>query len=352
MGGSAGDELLRLPARLWQAEVFASSPDWASISVSEIVLAVHETVGPSMSASGLWQATGWVRGTWPLGFSGDSPSGLCAMYASLDGQSLPGSSSSQSPWMWHQCDAPAASDSVVTEGYGQGPKTLALSASDAAGNTVGYSKTVYVDNQQPTISLSGPADAASTAGTQYVTATAAAGPSGVYGIWCSVDGGTAAFFKGASAQVPVSGVGEHQVRCFSENNAVAANGSHGSSATASFAIKIGIPTVTAVAFSSIVDKLRCQRVTERVRVPARWVRVHGHRVHRRAHRKTETVTKCHPRTVLERRTVTVKVRRHGRVAKVKRVKTVRVVLLPHVVNHLSRRVAPRQGDHGERLARH
>ena len=171
-----------------------------------------------------------------------------------------------------------------------------------------------------------------------MTATAAAGPSGVYGIWCSVDGGTAAFFKGASAQVPVSGVGEHQVRCFSENNAVAANGTHGSSATASFAIKIGIPTVTAVAFSSIVDKLRCHRVMERVRVPARWVRVHGHRVHRRAHSKTETVTKCHPRTVLERRTVTVKVRRHGRVAKVKRVKTVRVVLLPHVVNHLSRRV--------------
>ena len=78
------------------------------ILVSEIVLGVHETVGPSMSASGLWQASGWVRGTWPLGFSGDSPSGLCAMYATLGGQSLPGSSSSQSPWTWHQCDAPAA----------------------------------------------------------------------------------------------------------------------------------------------------------------------------------------------------------------------------------------------------
>ena len=51
------------------------------ISIGEIVLGVHETVGPSMSASGLWQASGWVRGTWPLGFSGDSPSGLCAMYA-------------------------------------------------------------------------------------------------------------------------------------------------------------------------------------------------------------------------------------------------------------------------------
>ncbi len=111
---------------------------------------------PSMSASGLWQSTGWVRGTWPLGFSGDLPSGLCAMYASLAGQSLPGSSSSQSPWEWHQCDAPPASDSVVTDGYGQGAQTLALSAADAAVNTVGYSKTVYLDNQQPTISLSGP----------------------------------------------------------------------------------------------------------------------------------------------------------------------------------------------------
>ena len=308
------------------------------ISVSEIVLGVHETIGPSMSASGLWQASGWVRGTWPLGFSGDSPSGLCAMYATLGGQSLPGSSSSQSPWMWHQCDAPAASDSVVTDGYGQGAKTLALSATDAAGNSVSYSRTIYVDNQQPTISLSGPSQAAATAGTQYVTATAAAGPSGVDGISCTVDGAAAHWYPGARAQVPVSGVGTHTVRCYSENNAVASDGSHGLSSPASFTMQIGVPTVSAIAFFRVADQLRCHRATERVIVPAHWVIVRGHRVHRRAHAKTERVTKCHPRTVLERRLVSVKVRRHGRIARVKRVELVRVVVLPHVVGQTIRRV--------------
>jgi hypothetical protein len=213
---------------------------------------------------------------------------------------------------------------------------LALGATDAAGNTVGYSKTVYVDNQAPTISLSGPSDAASTAGVQYVTATAGAGPSGVYGIWCGVDGNAASFSKGAIDQVPVSGIGEHDVRCFSQNNALAPNGSRGSSSVASFTMKIGLPTVTAIAFSNVVDRLRCHRLRKHVRVPARWIRVPGHRVRRRARTRTKTVTSCHPRTRLERRTVSVKVRRHGKVAKVKRTKTVRVVLLPHVVDHTSR----------------
>jgi hypothetical protein len=62
-------------------------------------------------------------------------------------------------------------------------------------------------------------------------------------------------------------------------------------------------------------------------------------VRRRAQVKTERVTKCHPRTKLERRVVSVKVKRHHRIAHVKRVKLVRVVLLPHVVGQLARRVA-------------
>jgi hypothetical protein len=313
------------------------------ISVSDIVLAVHETVAPSMTASGLWQASGWVRGTWPLGFWGDSPSGLCAMSASLNGQSLPGSSSAQNPSVWHQCGAATATDSVVTDGYGQGPMTLALGAADAAGNTVGYSRTVNVDNVQPTISLSGPTVAASTAGTQYVTATATAGPSGVDGITCSVDGGPAQWYSGASARVPVAGVGDHILRCYSANNAVAADGSRGISSPASFAVQIGVPTVTAIAFSRIVDQLRCHPATKRVTARARWVVIRGHRVRRRAHTETKHVLKCHPRTVLRRRTVSVTVRRHGHVARIKRVETVRVVLLPHVINQASLRVGHGKG---------
>lgn len=308
------------------------------ISATEIVLGVHETSGPYMRASGLWQASGWVRGTWPLTFVGDAPSGLCAMRATLGGQSLPGSSSQQQPWMWHQCDAPDANDEVVTEGYGQGAKTLELSATDAAGNSVSYGKTVEIDNQQPTISLSGPSQAAATAGTQYVSATAGAGPSGVDGISCAVDGAASHWYPGAHAEIPVSGVGTHTVRCYAENNAVASNGSHGVSSTASFGMQIGVPTVSAIAFFRIADQLRCHKTTQRVTVPARWVTVRGRRVRRQAHVNTKHVTKCHPRTKLERRLVTVRIKRHGRVARVKRVKRVRVVLLPHVVGQLTRRV--------------
>ena len=65
-----------------------------------------------------------------------------------------------------------------TTRYGQGALTLALGASDAAGVPASISKTVYVDNSTPTVTLSGPVDAPSTAGTQYVTASAGGSPSG------------------------------------------------------------------------------------------------------------------------------------------------------------------------------
>ena len=117
--------------------------------------------------------------------------------------------------------------------YGQGPLTLALGASDAAGVPAGISKTVYVDNSTPTVTLSGPVDAPSTAGTQYVTATAGGSPSGIANIVCTVDGGPGQTYSGASAQVPVSGIGPHTVSCYANDNAVDPTGAHGQSPTAS-----------------------------------------------------------------------------------------------------------------------
>jgi hypothetical protein len=169
-----------------------------------------------------------------------------------------------------------------------------------------------VDNSQPTVTLSGPTDAASTAGTQYVTATAAAGPSGVAGMGCSVDNGPDVWFAGSVARVPVSGVGQHTVNCVAENNAVDGNGVHGYSAPQSLSMKIGVPTVTAIGFSKIVNRLRCHR--------------------------TRGVTRCHARTALRHRTIWVMVRRHGKRVRVKRHETVRVVVLPHVLHQARRRV--------------
>src|SRR5262249_2384081 len=144
-----------------------------NIFAGPITLNVRETSGPWLSApSGLWHAKGWVRGTWTLALYGDSPSGLCGLVPTLGNQPLSGSSSTRNPSAWHQCAAAPVSDSVVTQGYAQGANTLRIGAWDAAGESVDYTRTIDVDNQQPSISLSGPAPAPPTPGTQNATGAA------------------------------------------------------------------------------------------------------------------------------------------------------------------------------------
>jgi hypothetical protein len=219
---------------------------------------------------------------------------------------------------------------------------LSLGAWDAAGQSVKYDKTIHIDNSQPTVSLSGPTDAPSTAGTQYVTATAAAGPSGVAGISCSVDNAPNQWYPGARAQVPVSGVGDHSVSCSAANNAVDQAGNRGWSSAATWSLKIGVPTESGIAFGHIVDGLRCRRVSKRVRVPARWVTVRRHhrraRVRRPAHIKRVKVRRCHPRTKIERVAVRVRVRRHGRRVWITRYRRERIVVLPHTETSAKLRV--------------
>ena len=309
----------------------------SQIDVGEADLFVQETVGPTLvSPDGLWQSQGWIRGDWNLHFWGDSPSGLCALGATISGQSVASVGSGQNPSVWHQCSAPAISQTIHTWQYGAGAMPLTLGAWDAAGVPVNYTKSIYIDNSQPTMSLSGPTDAPSTAGTQFVTATGRAGPSGVLGISCSVDNAPAHWYPSSTAQVPVAGVGEHSVTCQAANNARDANGNPNWSAGASWSMKIGDPTVSGIAFGHIVNAPRCKRVKERVKVPARWVTVRRHhklvKVKRRAHSKLEKVTKCHPRTAIKRVAVRVRVRRHGKTVWVIRHKRKRVVLLPHVKN--------------------
>jgi hypothetical protein len=134
---------------------------------------------------------------------------------------------------------------------------LVASGTDAAGNVGSDSKTIDVDNSVPTVTLTGPPDAPSTAGTQFVTATAAGSPSGIEEIVCSVDGGPAHTYPGANARVPISGLGEHQVSCTAYNNAVDPNGVHGVSQTQTRPIKIGEPTALDVTFARVAG-LRCK----------------------------------------------------------------------------------------------
>jgi hypothetical protein len=320
----------------------------AQLDVGAFSLYVRETSGPSLVAPiGLWQASGWVRGMWPFFAWGNSPSGLCSLSASLNGQLIHTATSAQDVSSWHQCAAPPIYQSVDSSRHGQGALPLTLSASDAAGVPAGVTKTVYVDNSQPVVSYSGPSDAPSTAGTQYVTANASGSPSGIEGLACSLDGGANQWYVGSGAQIAISGVGDHAVRCAAANNAVDGAGNHGWSNWATWSLSIREPTVSGIGFARLVHALLCHRVREWVRVPARWVTVRRHhrlvRVRKRAYTKVVSATHCHARVVRRRITVWTTVLRHGKPVRIKRHKTIRIVEFPHVIYHNSKWVG-----HGRR----
>jgi hypothetical protein len=302
------------------------------MAVSDIALNVQETVGPSLVApNGLWQSTGWVRGDWPLNFYGDSPSGLCSLEAIINGQEVAGASSGQDTSTWHQCDAPGVSQTIHTWQDGQGAMPLTLAASDAAGLPVIDTRTIYIDNSQPTISLSGPTDAPSTAGTQYVIASASAGPSGVGGIFCSVDGSPYVAYSGNPARIPVQGIGAHVVQCYAQNQATDPTGARGQSAVESWGLRIRQPTISGITFGSrLLDALRCRSIRVRVDVGAHWVTVRRHgkrvRVHRRSGVRIRREVRCHARVVVR------EVRVHGHL------RPRRVVVLPHTVQISAKRV--------------
>ena len=295
---------------------------WLSLEFVEIHL--RETRKPYLTApDGLWQAKGWVRGWWTLHFYGDSPTGLCATESGLGTQAGPGSISVRNSAVWHQCAAPAVDQPVDTAQAGQGTLPLTIRAIDASGQSVTYTRTIEVDNQAPTVSVVGPRDASATAGTQYVKASATAGPSGVAGIACSVDRSPVHWYPTADASVPVAGVGVHHITCYSQSNARDSSGLRASSAPATWTMSIRSTSVSTVSFVRIANALRCVDRRERVRIPGHWTTAYHHRHRVRVWAPSQTrrvrVVHCHPRVVHRR------VRRRGHWA------TKRIVLLPHKV---------------------
>lgn len=313
-------------------------------AVQGITLEAQETSGPSLSlldANSLAKQAGWVRGTFAASVSASDPSGVCGIQATVNGKAI-NSYSDPSPdtSQWSQCPGNDLDSTVDTASYpnGAGAIALVLSASNAAGAVSSISRSVNVDNAPVSVSLSGPADAATTSGTQYVTATASAGPSGVSAVYCSVDGGAVRSYPGASAQVPVSGIGSHQVACYARNRALDSSGVAASSQTQTLGLSIRQLTAAAITFARIVGALRCHRAIEKVKVVGRrrTVRRHGRKVVVRGRARTikKVVRRCHAPTV--RRRVTIIVKRHGRRVKIHKVE--RVVVLPHTVEKSTRRV--------------
>jgi hypothetical protein len=334
---------------------WAHCTNYGAIDATAITLVATENQGPGLLALGsnnLWyQGPHWVWNPsgdrWPIALFSSDPSGVCDMWAVVNGQVIQGPAAAPNTAVWQQCPDPtwstAGGATVDTRDYvgGAGRLALELDGVNAAGVDSRVAETLNVDNEPVQLSVSGPSTASTTAGVQYIVATASAGPSGV-AIGCSVDAGPEQWHNGSVDEVPVAGAGDHVVSCQAHNGAIDPQGQYAYSAPESWSLDIGQPTVSAIGFEKIVDPLRCGRARQRVRVPAQWVIVRRHgkavKVRRRAHTKIVTVERCHPRVVWERKTVWVSVVRHGKRSSVKRTERVRVVLIPHTVLQTKKQV--------------
>jgi hypothetical protein len=325
----------------------------AAIEADDVQLTVAETVNPSVTAVGannLWYegASEFVRGGgWSVAYSASAPSGIAGMAASENAQPIsdptaPAPGCNPNHTEYQQCPGSQTWSPTIALS-GNGPQVLTLSATSAAGNNSSPTETISVDSVQPTVTLSGPSSASLSAGTQYVTATASVGGSGLGAISCSVDGGPQQSYKTSPAQVPVSGLGSHSVECTASNRAYNSAGQVAVSAPATFSMDIAEPTVSGISFTNILHSLKCKKVEERVKVAATWVTVRRHgklvKVHRRPHIKREKVMKCKMRQVERKVTVTVKVKRNGKTVLVKRKRVERIPVPPEAVTESTKRVA-------------
>jgi hypothetical protein len=303
---------------------------------------VQENNGPSVTpgvSNDLYNQSGWVRGVFPADLVASDPSGICGLQTQVNGGILANwADPTPDTTNWSQCPGSTLPASVNTAQYSNGPGTIKLSyaARNAAGVITTITHSINVDNTPVGVTISGPGDALSTNGTQYVTATASAGPSGA-NIFCSVDGGAEVEYPGPTARVPVSGLGGHQVSCYATNNAIDATGTPLRSGTDTFDLSIRQPTAEAVSFAKIVG-LHCHKVTvhTRVRGRERTVKRHGKTVEIPGRIRTVTrhVRDCGGRVI--RKLVTVTVARHGKIVKERKV--VKVIVPPHTVTKTTIRV--------------
>ena len=323
---------------------------YAILSIHGVQLIAVDNTSPAVSPIGpnnIWSTSSeWIRGSgWPASLTASDDSGVCSMGTTVNGQAIQG----PLDWLrnshsWTQCPTPQTQALTLdTTRYPDGPVSLSGWAQDAASppNQASPAVTLHVDNQPVSLTLTGPSDVASTTGTAYVTATAAAGPSGVAGVSCGVDGAAAVWYPGAVVHIPVNGLGAHRIACSALNNAHDPNGNLGQSAPSTFVMTIREPTVAGLWFPSVKNPIRCSTRPERVRIPGKWVTVFRHHrpvwVQRPAHTVVRRVTRCHARVVTRRTVSWTMVKRRGKKHWVKHVRYIRVVVPPRLVDSVSQR---------------
>ena len=333
----------------WQVICRASpcygNPPNTVVSVHGVTLYALDSQAPTVTpiaASNVMNESGrWIRGgNWSASFTASDDSGVCVIKEMIGGQTSQAYvDSAPNPHSWTQCwSSYTINQTLDTTQHPNGTLPVTYFASDAAvpANVASPTADLQIDNTPVGLSMNGPSDAAATAGPQYITATATAGPSGVSAISCSVDGSPYTRHAGAVVRLPVSGLGAHRATCIAYNNAIDSNGQVAASAPATFTMSIREPMVLGAWAPTTQNPLSCHTAIVRTHTPGRWVTIHVHGrpvwVYRHGHIVKRRKFVCRLRTVVRKTTVWTTVIRNGHKVRVRRVRYVRVVLPPHNVN--------------------
>jgi hypothetical protein len=124
----------------------------AAMRIRNVVVRVRDDVAPTLGngRGALWAANGWLSGKQVAGFDASDGAGIHEAVVLVDGQAVVRSTNNCDFTYAAPCGQASIEQSLVTAAFGaDGPHTLTLSATDAAGNPSSVSKTIYIDNSPP-----------------------------------------------------------------------------------------------------------------------------------------------------------------------------------------------------------
>jgi hypothetical protein len=124
----------------------------ASIHLRNVDVRVHDDVAPTLSGGrgNLWTSNGWLAGDQSVGFDASDGSGIQRISVAVDGQTIRDQAGSCDYTYAAPCSQLSLDRTIATQGLGvDGPHTLTLAATDAAGNPSSVARTIYIDNSPP-----------------------------------------------------------------------------------------------------------------------------------------------------------------------------------------------------------
>ena len=296
---------------------WSSCSNFGDIYLNSIQLIATEDQGPGLTAVGsdnLWyQSSHWVWNPpgdpWSLALSGSDPSGVCQMWAVLNGVQINSPAQTPDTAVWQQCPDWTWPATVDTTDYVPSSGRLALTL--AGTNAAGVDQCAVGDAGRRQ-----PARAAQRVRTEHGVDDGRDAvrhrnaPAAVRAAWRSAARSTAARSDGRT---------EARSRCRWRGRGTMSSPAR--LTTAPSTRRASTPTPPRVAGRSISGSPRSARSAsqrsptrssapasaQQVTVPAHWVTVRRHhklvRVRKPAHTKTVTVERCHARIVWRRETV-------------------------------------------------